>query len=163
METLQGRVKKEKAKTEKILAQAAYYKKEREQYEALMKAEEDAIRKKAASELQEYVESMVKLESEIAKLRLKSNSNKSISSVVKENKKSVTSITGSSEGGNLLKREHECVMCLSEERSVVFLPCAHQVLCPTCNELHEKQGMTECPSCRTPIEFRIRAKFLGQQ
>ncbi|CAL5208964.1 unnamed protein product [Lathyrus oleraceus] len=159
----EGRVKKEKAKTEKILAQAAYFRKEREQYEARMKAEEDAIRKKAASELQEYVESMVKLENEIAKLRLKSNSNKSISSVVKENKKSETATTGSSEGGKLLKREHECVMCLSEERSVVFLPCAHQVLCPTCNELHEKQGMKECPSCRTPIEFRIHAKFLGQQ
>lgn len=163
VEILQGRVKKEKAKTEKILAQAAYFRKEREQYEARMKAEEDAIRKKAASELQEYVESMVKLENEIAKLRLKSNSNKSISSVVKENKKSETATTGSSEGGKLLKREHECVMCLSEERSVVFLPCAHQVLCPTCNELHEKQGMKECPSCRTPIEFRIHAKFLGQQ
>ncbi|CAK8572882.1 unnamed protein product [Lathyrus sativus] len=159
----EARVKKEKAKTEKILAQAAYFSKEREQYEAHMKAEEDAIRKKAASELQEYVESMVKLENEIAKLRLKSNSNKSISSVVKENKKSETSTTGSWEGGKLLKREHECVMCLSEERSVVFLPCAHQVLCPTCNELHEKQGMKECPSCRTPIEIRIRAKFLGQQ
>ncbi|CAI8603853.1 unnamed protein product [Vicia faba] len=159
----EGRVKKEKAKTEKILAQAAYFRKEREQYEALMKAEEDAIRKKAASELQEYVESMVKLENEIAKLRLKSNSYKSISSVVTENKKSETSTTRSSEGRKLLKREHECVMCLSEERSVVFLPCAHQVLCPTCNELHEKQGMKECPSCRTPIELRIRAKFLGQQ
>ncbi|KAL0302939.1 UNVERIFIED_CONTAM: putative E3 ubiquitin-protein ligase [Sesamum radiatum] len=50
-----------------------------------------------------------------------------------------------------VKRERECVMCLSEEMSVVFLPCAHQVVCTTCNELHEKQGMKDCPSCRSPI------------
>lgn len=162
----EGRVKKERAKTEKILAQAAYFRKEREQSEALMKAEEDAVRKKAASQLQEYVDSMVKLEKEIAVLRLKSGSKISTPSVVKENKKSETVTTGGSQdkpAGGRLKREHECVMCLSEERSVVFLPCAHQVLCLNCNELHEKQGMKECPSCRTTIEFRIHAKFLGQQ
>ncbi|KAF2287774.1 hypothetical protein GH714_002663 [Hevea brasiliensis] len=54
-----------------------------------------------------------------------------------------------------VKRERECVMCLSEEMSVVFLPCAHQVVCTTCNELHEKQGMKDCPSCRTPIQRRV--------
>ncbi|KAK2457291.1 hypothetical protein QL285_004580 [Trifolium repens] len=162
----EGRVKRERAKKEKILAEAAFIRKEREQYEALMKAEEDSLRKKAASELQEYVENVVKLEKEMAKLRLKSDSKNSTPFMVKENKKSEMSMAGSSQdklAGGRLKREHECVMCLSEERSVVFLPCAHQVLCQKCNVLHEKQGMKECPSCRTPIERRIHAKFLGQQ
>ncbi|KAF5206851.1 Ring type e3 ligase [Thalictrum thalictroides] len=59
-----------------------------------------------------------------------------------------------------LKRERECVMCLTEEMSVVFLPCAHQVVCTNCNKLHEKQGMKDCPSCRTPIQQRICARFL---
>jgi uncharacterized protein YigA (DUF484 family) len=166
VDTLQGRVKRERAKKEKILAEAAFIRKEREQYEVLMKAEEDSLRKKAASELQEYVENVVKLEKEMAKLRLKSDSKNSTPFVVKENKKSEMSMAGSSQdklAGGRLKREHECVMCLSEERSVVFLPCAHQVLCQKCNVLHEKQGMKECPSCRTPIERRIHAKFLGQQ
>lgn len=58
-----------------------------------------------------------------------------------------------------VKRERECVMCLSEEMSVVFLPCAHQVVCTTCNELHEKQGMKECPSCRGAIQRRISVCF----
>ncbi|GAU30697.1 hypothetical protein TSUD_39210 [Trifolium subterraneum] len=162
----EGRVKRERAKKEKILAEAAFIRKEREQYDALMKAEEDSLRKKAASELQEYVENVMKLEKEMTKLRLKSDSKNSIPSLVKENKKAEMSMAGSSQdklAGGRLKREHECVMCLSEERSVVFLPCAHQVLCLKCNVLHEKQGMKECPSCRTPIERRIHAKFLGQQ
>ena len=55
-----------------------------------------------------------------------------------------------------VRRDRECVMCLSEEMSVVFLPCAHQIVCGKCNELHQKQGLRECPSCRTPIERRIR-------
>ncbi|GFP98618.1 putative E3 ubiquitin-protein ligase rf298 [Phtheirospermum japonicum] len=50
-------------------------------------------------------------------------------------------------------------MCLSEEMSVVFLPCAHQVVCTTCNELHEKQGMKDCPSCRGPIQRRVCVRY----
>ncbi|KAK1577396.1 hypothetical protein Q3G72_021444 [Acer saccharum] len=29
-----------------------------------------------------------------------------------------------------------CLMCMEKEASVVFLPCAHQVLCARCNENH---------------------------
>ena len=66
-------------------------------------------------------------------------------------------IDHSATGG--VKREQECVMCLSEEMSVLFMPCAHQVVCKTCNELHEKQGMQDCPSCRSPIQQRIAVRF----
>ncbi|KAF8044576.1 hypothetical protein N665_7790s0001 [Sinapis alba] len=58
-----------------------------------------------------------------------------------------------------IKRERECVMCLSEEMSVIFLPCAHQVLCSKCNQLHEKEAMEDCPSCRAKIQRRIQARF----
>lgn len=61
-----------------------------------------------------------------------------------------------------VQRERECVMCLTDEMSVVFLPCAHQVVCLKCNELHEKQGMTGCPSCRTPIQRRICVRLADQ-
>ncbi|XP_047327916.1 putative E3 ubiquitin-protein ligase RF298 [Impatiens glandulifera] len=53
----------------------------------------------------------------------------------------------------------ECVMCLTYEMEVVFLPCAHQVLCRYCNELH-KTGMNFCPSCRADIEGRILVKYV---
>lgn len=58
--------------------------------------------------------------------------------------------------GASVRRERECVMCMSEEQSVVFLPCAHQVLCEECNEEHEKKGHKDCPSCRTAIVQRIK-------
>ncbi|KAJ1288307.1 hypothetical protein BS78_02G079300 [Paspalum vaginatum] len=58
-----------------------------------------------------------------------------------------------------VQREQECVMCLEAEVSVVFLPCRHQVVCADCNQRHRDGGMTECPSCRSPIERRIRARF----
>ncbi|KAI3472685.1 hypothetical protein Pfo_030834 [Paulownia fortunei] len=35
-------------------------------------------------------------------------------------------------GAGDVKPERECVMCMTEEISVVFLPCAHQVLCGQC-------------------------------
>lgn len=68
-------------------------------------------------------------------------------------------LKGNSEKFAGVKRERECVMCLSEEMSVVFLPCAHQVVCAMCNESHEKEGMKECPSCRTAIQQRISVRF----
>jgi hypothetical protein len=55
-----------------------------------------------------------------------------------------------------VRRERECVMCMSEEQSVVFLPCAHQVLCDGCNQEHLEKGHKDCPSCRTSIVQRIK-------
>nr|GMC80508.1 putative E3 ubiquitin-protein ligase RF298 [Ipomoea batatas]GME14291.1 putative E3 ubiquitin-protein ligase RF298 [Ipomoea batatas] len=66
--------------------------------------------------------------------------------------------SSSQQGG--IKREWECVMCLTEAKSVVFLPCSHQALCTDCNVLHERQGMKDCPVCRTPIMQRIQAHFV---
>ncbi|XP_052170073.1 MND1-interacting protein 1 [Diospyros lotus] len=50
----------------------------------------------------------------------------------------------------------ECLICTKEEVSVVFLPCAHQVLCASCNNDYGKKGKATCPCCRVPIEQRIR-------
>ncbi|XVE65271.1 hypothetical protein DITRI_Ditri07aG0167700 [Diplodiscus trichospermus] len=50
----------------------------------------------------------------------------------------------------------ECIICSKDEVSVVFLPCAHQVLCANCNDSYGKKGKATCPSCRVPIEQRIR-------
>ncbi|KAH9613474.1 hypothetical protein KSS87_009660 [Heliosperma pusillum] len=52
--------------------------------------------------------------------------------------------------------ERECIICLKDEVSVVFLPCAHQVMCVSCGEDYGKTGRATCPCCRTPIEQRIR-------
>ncbi|KNA21907.1 hypothetical protein SOVF_038940 [Spinacia oleracea] len=52
--------------------------------------------------------------------------------------------------------ERECLICMKEEVSVVFLPCAHQVMCANCGEDYGKKGKETCPCCRCPIEQRIR-------
>lgn len=134
---------------------------------------------KTERNLQKLRDDIHKLEKEIAQLRLKSDSPKIAAlrmgidgsyasrcagmkngSALKEPRTSFLSelIMDYSETGGV-KRAQECVMCLSEEMTVVFLPCAHQVVCTTCNELHEKQGMQECPSCRSPIQQRIAVRF----
>ncbi|KAK4803395.1 hypothetical protein SAY86_003212 [Trapa natans] len=173
----------EKAK-EDLIAQATQIRKEREQLEASTKSKESVIKLEANSTFLRCKEDIQKLEEEISKLRLKTDSSKIAAlrdgivngtyarrvtdgkaSHVHEDGSSAT--TGSTTSKLILdfkdsycmKRERECVMCLSEETCVVFVPCAHQVVCRTCNELHEKQGMKDCPSCRSTIQRRIAIRY----
>ncbi|KAH9605671.1 hypothetical protein KSS87_021522 [Heliosperma pusillum] len=167
----------EKTKNE-LLNQASSITKEREQLELSAKSKEDAITLKAGEKLKKYKDDIVKLEIEISQLRLKTDSSK-IAALKRGGDGSYAYKLASSQttpvqlrdsyqpisrvqdfsGVGGVKRERECVMCLSEEMSVVFLPCAHQVVCKACNELHEKQGMNDCPSCRSPILRRICVRY----
>lgn len=177
--TLQARWKQEAKTKEELVAQANSLRKEREQLEASAKSKEDAIKLKSEANFQKYKADIKKLEKEISQLRLKTDSSKiaalkrgvdgSFASsrisdtqsppTAKELSRTANGFQEISGGGGGVKRERECVMCLSEEMSVVFLPCAHQVVCKMCNELHEKQGMNDCPSCRSPIFRRICVRF----
>ncbi|KAG2330811.1 hypothetical protein Bca52824_001991 [Brassica carinata] len=161
--------KQEKAAKEKLAAQATALHEERVKLEELGKAEEERIKTKAENDVRYYTENIKRLESEISKLKLKSDCLK-IAALKKgidgNNEMTHTTTTKASliwennhrtEGK--IKRERECVMCLSEEMSVIFLPCAHQVLCCKCNQLHEKEAMDDCPSCRAKIQRRIQARF----
>ncbi|KAL7144597.1 hypothetical protein ABFS83_07G023000 [Erythranthe nasuta] len=170
---------------EEILRQANSYKKEREQIEASTKSKESAMKSRAEANLQKSKEDIERLEKDISQLRLKtdsskiaalrrgavdmtyaskladfrdnnnnSNNNNNISAYISKIVAGSTTATSAD-----VKRERECVMCLSEEMSVVFLPCAHQVVCTVCNELHEKQGMKDCPSCRGPIQRRVCVRY----
>ncbi|OIW19762.1 hypothetical protein TanjilG_27301 [Lupinus angustifolius] len=176
---VEARWQQEAKAKEELLLQANSIRKEREQIGELAKSKGDTIKSKAERNLQRYRDNIHKLEQEIAQLRLKSDSSK-IAALRMGIDGSYASRFASTKNSNALeeprassipelvsdysvtggvKRERECVMCLSEEMSVVFLPCAHQVVCTTCNELHEKQGMQDCPSCRTPIQQRIHAHY----
>ncbi|CAL5197861.1 unnamed protein product [Lathyrus oleraceus] len=50
----------------------------------------------------------------------------------------------------------ECIICMKDEVSVVFLPCAHQVMCAKCSDEYGKKGKASCPCCRVQIQQRIR-------
>ena len=135
--------------------QAAAQKNERENIEASAKLEEDAFILKTEIGLQRYKDDIRTIENQIAKLRLKSCTKIPVlswdTSVPSNTDMGDSQVSGNGD----IRRDRECVMCLTEEMSVVFLPCSHQVVCAKCNELHEKQGMKDCPSCRTPIRRRI--------
>jgi hypothetical protein len=46
----------------------------------------------------------------------------------------------------------ECVICLTERRSITILPCRHVCLCATCAFELGRQSSNKCPICRTTIE-----------
>ncbi|GAV80460.1 zf-C3HC4_3 domain-containing protein [Cephalotus follicularis] len=171
----EARWKQEKNVKEKLLAQAASIRKDRERLEASAKSKEDTIRHRAENNMQIYKEDIEKLEREISILKVRAESSKiaalrrgadgSYGSYPTDSKGAcigvfsrVTTLQDNFGTGRLIQ-DRECVMCLAEEKTVVFLPCAHQVLCTKCNEIHEKQGMKDCPSCRSPIQLRLQASF----
>ncbi|XP_071721984.1 MND1-interacting protein 1-like [Rutidosis leptorrhynchoides] len=56
----------------------------------------------------------------------------------------------------------ECMICMNEEATVLFLPCAHMALCFHCNEIYgmgKKKGAPACPCCGVPIEERIHTFY----
>ncbi|XP_073275984.1 putative E3 ubiquitin-protein ligase RF298 isoform X2 [Primulina huaijiensis] len=174
----------EKKGKDKLLAQASSFRKEREYTEASAKDKEDVMKSKAETNIQKCKDDIDRLEKEISRLKVKSDSLKiaalrrgidgTYASKLTDSQNSlalkdsavsyVPRVVAASyfqdfTGNGGVKRERECVMCLSEEMSVVFLPCAHQVVCMTCNELHEKQGMKDCPSCRSQIQRRVCVRY----
>ncbi|KAM7259796.1 hypothetical protein ACFE04_015537 [Oxalis oulophora] len=173
-EQFEARWQQEEKNKKDILTQAASLRKEREQIEASTKSKEDMIKSKAEITLQRYKTDIQKLEKEISQLILKKDSLKiaalrrgidgSYADKLSDNNKTssvhkISEMLTDLKGFSGISRDRECVMCLSEEMSVVFLPCAHQVVCKACNEQHEKQGMKECPSCRSPIQRRVSVRY----
>ncbi|KAE8732519.1 Ribosomal protein S7e family protein [Hibiscus syriacus] len=168
--------KQERMTMEKFLAQAASIRKESECLEAAAKIEEDKIKMKAENDMQKYGEEIKKLENKLSELKMNVDSS-NISALWRGTDGGNGQCSSVNEGHQIpifskrvintndyprsrgLKRERECVMCLTEEKIVVFLPCSHQVFCVKCSELHRKQGMKDCPACRAPIICRIRARF----
>ena len=43
----------------------------------------------------------------------------------------------------------QCIICMEQDRAVMFLPCAHLTCCQGCSE-----QLSECPICRANIEKR---------
>ncbi|PKA66492.1 Putative E3 ubiquitin-protein ligase RF298 [Apostasia shenzhenica] len=160
----------EKSKSE-VLFHVKTERKVREKLESSRKSKENEIMIVAENGLQKFKDDIRRLESQITQLRLLADSSKlvairsstdsSYALKVVDGKKnndrnnSVNKLLDLHEQEAEVRRDRECVMCLSAEMSVVFLPCAHQVVCGSCNELHEREGMKDCPSCRTTIQRRI--------
>lgn len=47
----------------------------------------------------------------------------------------------------------ECVICSKNDASILFLPCAHQVVRTKCNE--EEIVAAKCPCCQVQLDERV--------
>lgn len=152
----QDRWKQEERLKSKELITVLNERKEHEKLEASLKSKEDMIRLKNERDMQSCMDDIRKLRHKTAELKLMVDSSNFARLDWAQSAYFTEDNMGFKEYGiREVQRDWECVMCLAEEISVVFLPCAHQVLCTKCNELHKKQGLGDCPSCRTPIKQRI--------
>eukprot|EP00249_Psilotum_nudum_P024080 c29084_g1_i4 orf=378-3335(+) len=167
------RLRQERKAKEEALLRADSEKRAKEQAENAAKRREDVLRRKFEADSQRRRDDIQRLESDIGRLRISSDTPllrwESDFGVPSYNLDTCSAQTLKQMNARLLReiadlqdlsqrdihRDRECVMCMSEEMSVVFLPCAHQVVCSKCNEMHEKEGLQDCPSCRTPIQQRI--------
>lgn len=160
----------QKAK-ELLLAQVEEERRSKEGAEAGNKRKLEALRLKIEIDFQRHKDDLQRLEQEFSRLKASAESNE-------QNHQSNTLPPGKLErakpqGETIARLLHEldeledsseketncdrdCIICLKDEVSIVFLPCAHQVLCASCSDNYGKKGKATCPCCRVPIEQRIR-------
>ncbi|GLT81236.1 hypothetical protein SLA2020_526310 [Shorea laevis] len=156
---------------EVALAQVEEERHSKQAAEASNKRKLETLRLKIEIDFQRHKDDIQRLEQDLSRLKLSARS-------TELNNQSNTVLTRKSEGAkphgetiaSLLHEldqleessekeancDRECIICRKDEVSIVFLPCAHQVLCANCNDNYEKKGKATCPGCRVPIEQRIR-------
>lgn len=156
--------KKEQKAKEQALALVEEERRLKEAAEANNKRKLEALRLKTEIDFQRHKDDLQRLEEDLSRLRASTE-------LQNQSANFVTGSTGEHPHGDIARMlreldrddssekdnpDRECVICLRDEVSVVFLPCAHQVLCATCNDKFGKKGRAKCPRCRVPIDQRIR-------
>lgn len=167
---MEAKWKQEEKAKEVAIAQAEEERRAKDAAEASARRREEALHRKTEMNFQRHKDDIERLEQELARLKataessqpsgrpnapyaVTGNSVKSLKEMSARLHRELQELQESSQReGN---SDRQCVMCKREEVSVVFLPCAHQVVCVKCNDLHEKKGLTDCPSCTIPIQRRI--------
>ncbi|KAK4478077.1 hypothetical protein RD792_017342 [Penstemon davidsonii] len=112
----------------------------------------EALRLKIEIDFQRHKDDLQRLEQEYVRLKEAAESTE-MEHQAKEVLHELDQLENSTE--KEVSNDRECMICLKDEVSVVFLPCAHQVICASCNENYEKKGKAICPYCRVLIEQRI--------
>ncbi|XP_042506282.1 MND1-interacting protein 1-like isoform X2 [Macadamia integrifolia] len=156
---------------ELALAQAEEERRSKDAAEVSVKRKREALQRKIEIDFQRHKDDIQRLEQELSRLKASEES-------TQLNCSSNTSCTGDYESAKSQKElsarmlqelnklqdssdkednfDRGCFICMKDEVSVVFLPCAHQVLCANCNEEYFKKTKATCPCCRVQIEQRIR-------
>eukprot|EP00252_Welwitschia_mirabilis_P025260 TRINITY_DN7812_c0_g1_i1.p2 TRINITY_DN7812_c0_g1~~TRINITY_DN7812_c0_g1_i1.p2 ORF type:complete len:353 (+),score=105.66 TRINITY_DN7812_c0_g1_i1:1603-2661(+) len=159
------KLKQEEVAKERANAQAEEARRTRDTAEAASRRREEALRRKIEMDFERYKDDIERLEQERNRLKLNASQPQSTSNhsysfdgryVQKIQEKNANGQRETQESSKDINNDRQCRQCSVEEASVLFLPCAHQVICVKCNELHENKGSKNCPSCKTPIQQRIR-------
>ena len=51
-------------------------------------------------------------------------------------------------GGGEAKEDSECVVCMEQEKTHIFIPCGHKCVCKACADVVMKDVGAKCPLCR---------------
>ncbi|XP_057981830.1 MND1-interacting protein 1-like [Malania oleifera] len=160
---------------ELALAQVEEEQQSKEAAEASNKRKHEALRLKIEIDFQRHKDDLQRLEQELSHLKASAKSTQRCGPHHSSN----TVTSGNSDEATLqaetiakllheldkledssdkeVYSDRECLICMKDEVSVVFLPCAHQVVCANCSEKYGKKGAAAtCPCCQVPIEQRIR-------
>ena len=54
--------------------------------------------------------------------------------------------------------DDECVVCLTNRKDTVVLPCRHYCLCLACANVVRGQNNSKCPICRIVVETLLNIK-----
>ncbi|XP_058104237.1 MND1-interacting protein 1 [Magnolia sinica] len=156
----------QKAKVQAI-AKVEEERRAKEAAEATVKRRQETLHREIERDFQRHKDDIQRLEQELSRLKASADSSQ-------VDFPSNTSGKGDSEAPRVMNSKmfhdsnklqessqkevnhgRECLLCKKDEVSIVFLPCAHQVLCSGCNEEHKKAAKTSCPCCGIQIEQRI--------
>lgn len=156
---------------ELALAQVEEERHSKETAEAGNKRKLEALRQKIEIDFQRHKDDLQRLEQELSRLKASAQTTEShyplnmISTAYNEGAKPrgetmaklLHDIYGLEDSSDKEANcDRKCMICMKDEVSVVFLPCAHQVLCANCSGNYDKKGKATCPCCRVPIEQRVR-------
>lgn len=162
-------MEEQKAK-EQAVAQVEEEQRSKEAAEAHNKRKLETLRLKIELDFQRHKDDHQRLEQELSRLKASSDNDSShLSNNVWEPAKSqgeniaklleeLDKLEGSYESE--ANSDRECIVCMKDEVSVVFLPCAHQVVCGSCSDNffssnNSGGGKVTCPCCRAVVQQRI--------
>ncbi|KAK4364599.1 hypothetical protein RND71_015957 [Anisodus tanguticus] len=143
----------ERAK-EQALAQVEEERRLKEAAEITNKRKLEALRLRIEIDFQRHKDDLQRLEQDLSRLKAFAQTTELPEGDVARMLHDFDRLEDSSEKD--VSGDRECLICMKNEVSVVFLPCAHQVLCANCNNNYGKKGRAICPCCQVPIEQRIR-------
>ncbi|CAK9144864.1 unnamed protein product [Ilex paraguariensis] len=132
--------------------------------EANLKRNLEFLNQKLEMDSNRLKDDIQRLENELSRLRICNHSSSSSSQGMLDsgdNWNSTVIPPGSSSSHDFSEEpicDRLCVICWKNEASILFLPCAHQVMCVSCNEDHSKTVPVggRCPCCYGQIEQKIR-------